>query len=426
MFKLPSLASVALCGALSLSALPAHADAVTDWNAITMDAVTIARPGPQGMLDVALVHIAVHDAVQAIEKRYEPYHFEIAGAKGSRSAAVAAAAHGVLTSIYPTQATTLNAAYDTYLADHGLTSDEGLEVGQKAAASIVSLRRATPNPAPPPFVGATEIGVWRPTESFIGTPPAPASFSPMVTPWLADMVPFTLTSPRRFRAPSPPALTSVRYWRDYEEVKAMGARESTARTAAQTDLAYFYNDNFFTQWNRALRGVGETRVHRIGDNARLFALANMATADALITSWDSKRHYVFWRPITAIREGDNDSNPWTMGDSTWQPLVNTPNYPDYTSGANSLGGAMTRMLKLFFDSDRGPFEVTSLHPLAVQKTRVYARFSDAADDLVEARIYLGIHFRFADVAARQQGERVAEHAFDHFLLPIDRRDRHDR
>jgi hypothetical protein len=237
------------------------------------------------------------------------------------------------------------------------------------------------------------------------------------------MDPFTLTSPRRFRAPPPPALTSLRYWRDYEEVKAMGAREGSARTARQTDLAYFYNDNFFTQWNRALRGVAESRVQRIGDSARLFALANMATADALITAWDSKRYYVFWRPLTAIREGNTDGHPWTVGDSMWQPLVNTPNYPDYTSGANALVGAMTRTLAKFFGSDRGLLEVTSLNPLVTQKTRIYTRFSEAADDVVDARIYLGIHFRFADVVARKQGEHVAEHAVEHFLLPVDRRDR---
>ncbi len=419
MFKLPTLASVALFGALSFSAL-AHADAVTDWNAITMDAVTAARPGPQGMLDVALVHIAVHDAVQAIEKRFEPYHFQLKAANGSRSAATASAAHGVLVSIYPTQASTLDAKYFDYLAQHGLNGDPGLVVGEKAAANIATLRRATPNPAPPPFIGSTEIGKWRPTESFIGTPPAPPSFSPMVTPWLGQSVPFTLTSPRRFRAPPPPALTSARYWHDYEEVKALGALHGSARTAQQTDIAYFYNDNFFTQWNRALRTVAQKRVNKIGDSARLFALANMAGADALITSWDSKVNYVFWRPITAIREGANDGNPFTVADPTWQPLVNTPNYPDYTSGANSLVGAMTRSLGMFFGSDRGPLEVTSLHPLAVQKTRAYARFSDAADDVVEARIYLGIHFRFADTAARRQGEKVAEHAFEHFLLPLDR------
>ena len=422
MLKLPKLAGVVVCAALGFSTV-AQADAVTDWNAITMDAVTIARPGPQGMLDVALVHVAVHDAIQSIEKRYEPYHFQLKDAKGSRTAAAVAAAHGVLVSIYPTQASTLDAKYFDYLAQHGLSGDPGLVVGEKAAANIVPLRRATPSPAAPPFVGSNEIGKWRPTESFIGTPPAPPSFSPMVTPWLGTTEPFTLTSPRRFRAAPPPALDSARYWHDYEEVKAMGALHGSARTAQQTDLAYFYNDNFFAQWNRVLRGVAEKRIHKIGDSARLFALANMAGADALITGWDSKVTYVFWRPITAIREGANDGNPFTSADPTWQPLVNTPNYPDYTSGANSIVAAMTRSLAMFFGSDRGPFEVTSLHPLAVQKTRVYARFSDAADDVVEARIYLGIHFRFADVAARRQGEKVAEHAFDHFLLPLDRSNR---
>ena len=285
MFKLTMLAGVM---ALTFSAL-AQADAVTDWNAITMDAVTAARPGPQGMLDVALVHVAVHDAVQAIEKRYEPYHFEMTGAKGSRSAAAAAAAHGVLVAIYPAQASTLDAAYFNYLAQNGLNGDPGLAVGEKAAANIVPLRRATPNPAAPPFVGSTEIGKWRPTDSFIGTPPAPASFSPMVTPWLGKTTPYTLTSPARFRVGPPPALTSERYARDYAEVKRMGALQGSARTQKQTDLAYFYNDNFFTQWNRVLRGVANARVGKIGDSARLFALANMAGADALITCWDSKR-----------------------------------------------------------------------------------------------------------------------------------------
>jgi hypothetical protein len=414
-----ALSGMVMCGALGFSAL-AQADAVTDWNAITMDAVTVMRPGPQGMLDVSLVHIAMHDAIQSIEKTYEPYHFQMRDAKGSRTAAAVAAARGVLVSIYPTQATTVDAKYFDYLAQHGLNGDPGLVVGEKAAANIVPLRRATPSPAAPPFVGSNEIGKWRPTESFIGTPPAPPSFSPMVTPWLGSTEPFTLTSPRRFRVGPPPALNSARYWHDYEEVKQMGALHGSARTAKQTDLAYFYNDNFFTQWNRALRGVAEQRINKIGDSARLFALANMAGADALITAWDSKNTYVFWRPITAIREGASDGNPFTVADPNWQPLVNTPNYPDYTSGANSIVAAMTRSMELFFGSDRGPLEVTSLHPLAVQKTRVYARFSHAADDVVEARIYLGFHFRFADVAARRQGEKVAEHAFAHFLLPRDR------
>jgi len=307
MFKLPKLAGVVACATLGFSAL-VHADAVTDWNAITMDAVTAARPGPQGMLDVALVHIAVHDAVQAIEKRYEPYHFEMANAKGSRSAATAAAAHGVLVAIYPAQASTLDTAYYNYLAQRGLNGDPGLVVGEKAATSIVPLRRATPNPAPPPFVGSMEIGVWRPTDSFIGAPPAPAPFSPMVTPWLAETTPFTLTSPRRFRVGPPPALTSERYTRDYAEVKAIGAFNSTVRTAEQTDLAYFWSENFVAQWNRVLRGIAVAHVANLGDSARLFALANLASADAAISCWETKQYFNFWRPITAIQLGDTDGN----------------------------------------------------------------------------------------------------------------------
>lgn len=412
------LAGLILCGFLGFAG-SARADAVVDWNEIAQQAIAVGRPGPPSSLDSALVQIAVHDAVQALDKRYEPYHVEIKGAHGSRSAAVAAAAHDVLVGLYPAQAASLDAAYFNYLASKGLGNDPGLVVGQKAAAGILPLARRTPNPPPPPFVGGTAVGMWRPTNSFLGNPPAPPPFSPMLAPWLATMDPFTLTSPTRFRAEPPPALTSERYRRDYEEVRRLGSFASTERTPAQTDIAHFYSENFFTQWNRALRGIANQHVHRIGDSARLFALANMAVADAVITSWDSKLHYVFWRPLTAIQEGDNDGNPYTVGDPAWQPLINNPNYPDYTSGANAVTGAMTRTLALFFGTDRLTFDVTSVAPQAMQKTRTYHRFSDAAQDVVDARVYLGIHFRFADTAARKQGQRVAEWVSGHYLLPLD-------
>jgi hypothetical protein len=154
-------------------------------------------------------------------------------------------------------------------------------------------------------------------------------------------------------------------------------------------------------------------------------------ADAVITAWDTKKRYVFWRPITAIREGDNDGNPRTAGNPDWQPLVNNPNYPDYTSGANNVTGAVTRMLALFFGTNKVSFSVTTTNPLALQQTRTYDRFSDAAKDVVKARIYEGIHFRFADAAARRQGMCVANWAFEHFLQPVDglahddNRDKHD-
>jgi hypothetical protein len=405
----------------------ADVDAVTYWNDITLAAVIVGRPGPTGVADLALVEAAVHDAVQAIDGRYEPYNVEVPGAHGSRSAAVAAAAHGVLVGFYPSQATTLDTTYENFLAAKGLTGNPGLQVGQKVAERIIPLRRLDPVPLPPPFNGGTAPGQWRPTNSFIsvmGNPPVPAPFSPMAVPWLADFDPLTLTGPARFRAAPPPALTSERYTRDYNEVKALGSLGSTDRTAAQTDLAYFWSENFVAQWNRALRCIATNYIHKTGDSARLFALANLALADALITAWDSKRFYVFWRPLTAILEGNNDGNPDTTGDDAWQPLINTPNYPDYTSGANNITGAVTRTLALFFRRDDLTFQVTSLAPLAIQKTRTFDRFSEAAQEVVDARVLLGIHFRFADVAARAQGQRVAEWAFRHFLLPINRG--HDR
>jgi hypothetical protein len=417
------VAALSLCG--GIAAGPACGDAVTDWNEIAQGAIVTGRPGPIGVIDSALVQVAVHDAVQAIDQRFEAYHVEVQKAHGSRSAAAAAAAHAVLVGIYPAQAATLDATYFNYLATHGLTGDPGLLVGEKVAAGILPLRRTDPNPLPPPFTGGTGIGQWRPTPSFIGNPPAPPSGAPMAVHWMAGFDPFTLTGPARFRADPPPALTSERYTRDYDEVKKLGSFDSTERTPAQKDLAYFYTDNFVAQWNRALRGIATSHLRRTGDTARLFALANLAMADALITSWDSKKFYVFWRPITAINEGDNDGNPNTAGDPAWQPLINNPNYPDYTSGANNVTGAATRTLALFFGRDRLTFEVTTLAPLAVQKSRIYNRFSDAAQDVVDARILLGIHFRFADTAARKQGQQVAEWAFNHFLLPLDNRHDHD-
>jgi hypothetical protein len=404
-----------------------RADAVTDWNEITVQAVGVGRPGPIGIVDIALVQVAVHDAVQALDRQFEPYHAEIDASPGSRansrrSAAIAAAAHDVLVGIFPAQATTLDATYFNYLADKGLGGDPGILVGQQIAARILPLRRANPNPLPPPFVGGTGVGVWRPTPSFLGNPPVPAPFSPMATPWMGDFDPFTLTSSTRFRAPPPPALTSERYARDYNEVKELGALVGSKRTAEQTDLAYFYVETAPVLWNRALRGIATRYLRKSGDSARLFALANLATADALISSWDSKTHYAFWRPVTAIPEGDADGNPATAGDAAWQPLINTPNYPDYTSGANVVTGAMTRTLELFFGTDRLTFDVETAAPQAVQKVRRYHRFSDAARDVVDARILLGIHFRFADTSARTQGRQVASWAYNHFLLPLGHRE----
>src|SRR5262245_24898963 len=415
---------MAILAILLVAPATARADAVTDWNAIAIQTISAempARPVPVAFIDMAMVHAAVYDAVQAIDRRFKPYHMEIPGASGSPEAAAAKAAHDILVNLFPAQTMSLDTTYAQYLSSHGIApNDPGVEVGRAAARGILDLRandgRFPPNQVP--FVGATNPGAWRPTESFIGTPPAPPSFAPMLTPWVANVTPFTLKSGDQWRAKAPPALTSREYTRDYYEVKAMGARFNSARTPEQTDFAIFWAANYVALWNRAVRDIAAARVHNIGDSARLFALVNLSMADAGITAWNTKVAYNFWRPITAIRLGDEDTNPATVGDPDWQPLINTPNYPDYTSGANNVTGAATRALALYFGSDEMTFTVMTTNTMAIQQTRAYSRFSDAADDVVTARVFEGIHFRFADAEARKQGRHVAQWAFAHFLKPL--------
>jgi hypothetical protein len=239
----------------------------------------------------------------------------------------------------------------------------------------------------------------------------------MAMAWLGAVPPFTLTSGDQFRAKPMPPLQSAQYAEDYKEVQALGARVNSTRTPVQTQLAYFYAGNNFILWNRALREIAAAHTQQLGDNARLLALSTLAMVDAVITCWESKRHYVFWRPITAIREGDKDDNPQTAGDPTWEPFLNTPPYPDYTSGANNVVGALTRTLELFFGRDDLPFTVVSEHPLADPKTRTYQRFAELAADTVEVRIYHGVHFRFVDEEGRHQGRAVAQWVFGHVLQP---------
>jgi len=407
-----------------------RADAVTDWNAIAVQ--TIVNAGPThgsavGFLDNATVQVAVYDAVEAITGRFRPYHVHIPGASGSPAAAVAKAAHDVLVNRFPLQTASLDATYHAYLAAHVLAeTDPGVAVGAQAAAGIIALRANDGSfpTNPPPFTGGTALGEWRPTPSYLpGPPPA---LSPALAPWLATVTPFTLKSPSQFRPVAPPALTSQRYATAYNEVKALGAADpNSTRTTEQTDLAKFWNSNFLVLWNRALRDIVGLHVPDISDSARLFALADLAMGDAGITAWDSKFHFVFWRPLTAIQEGDNDGNPETAGDPNWQPMINTPNYPDYTSGANNVTGAITRVLALFFGTNEKTFTVTTTNATAPQQTRTYNRFSDAAEDVVNVRIYQGIHFRFADVQARKQGRHVAQWVFSHFLRSVDDDDHDD-
>jgi len=387
----------------------ASADVVTDWNAIILASTGPGRPGPVAFHDMAVAHLAMHDAIQSYERRFEPYYVQVKGPQGSKRAAAATAAYRVLVTFYPTQAATLDAAYATWLADNGLTGNAGIATGEAVAERYVGIRRADPNPPLAPFLGGTNPGEWRPT--------APA-FAPMAFEQQAYFVPFALTGPARFRAPPPPALTSDQYTAEYNEVKEKGALTGSTRTPAETDIAWFWTDNPAAIWYRGIKSIVDAHEPNTGNRARLYALATMSVSSAITTAWDSKRLYNLWRPETAIHEGDNDTNPDTVGDTAWQPFIVTPPYPDYTSGANSVSGAITKSLELFFGRDDIPITLTSTAAAAIKKARTFPSFSAASQQVVTVRVLQGIHFRFADVEARKAARKVAEHAYDNYLRPV--------
>jgi hypothetical protein len=411
--------------ALFLCASTVSADVISDWNIRTGQTIAPLgmRRGPSATLDFAMVHIAMHDAVQAYERRFEPYCAALTPTAGSPVAAASKAARDVLAALFPAQTPAIDAAYAAltaqYIGQHLMVAnDAGIAVGEQAAACILerkdadNLARARPDT----FIGGTAPGEWRPTSPV-----------PMSAEFLATCTPFTMREPSQFRlANGPPHLTSGAYLKAYNEVKDKGASDATGhtRTQAETDIARFFSDGPPTYWNRLLRDLGPAHSLNLGDNARMFALVNMALADAIIASWDSKIAWNFWRPITGIRNGDDDGNSRTIGRSDWAPFAGTPNYPDYTSGANNLSGAATTMLANLFGTDELTFSLFSntAAPLSPSR-RDYTRLSDAARDVVDARIYMGIHFRFADTTALRQGRHVANWAFGHFLRPIEGRQR---
>ena len=301
--------------------------------------------------------------------------------------------------------------------------------GATAAANVIAARAGDGSfPSSfTQFTGGTAPGEWQPNA---GTPG-------MVSPWAADVRPFALDSLERCRADPPPPLTSLEYTLNYIEVKLFGSATSRFRTPGQSAIARMYSGNFLAQYNRLFRDVSATHLTgrglvRLGRQARLFALTNMAMADAFICSWSTKQEFNFWRPVQAIRRGDEDGNILTKADPTWTTYFSrgdfnaaqNPNYPDYTSGANNLTGSMTRMLELIFRSDNLSFGIWAASPTVPLQPddanpRPYRRLSDVADDVVNARIWLGIHYRFADVEGRSQGRRVAGFVFRNFLEPID-------
>lgn len=396
------LGSAALVGA-TLVAVPASAsatvssagaDEVRAWNEITISAIVTAKiPMPEQALYLTYVHRAVYAAVVRATQRH-----------ASVAAAALAAAHDVLVADFAAQASTLDADFATSLADipSGRHRRAGLAIGASAAQRLVrdradDGRNGAPLPVPPPGPG-----VWIPTPpNTIGT-----------SSWLGSMRPFALRSADQFRPDGPPALTSKKWARDYNETRILGSATSTVRTAQQTEVARFWADPPYAQNQQGLRAY--TTAHGLSAvrTAQLFALADTAAADALIACWDTKFHYNFWRPFSAIPAGDTDGNAATPIDPSWQPLIPTPNFPEYASAHACATTAFATVVAGLTSRNGSSLDLDLFSP-TTGTTRHYSSVNQLVSEVADARVWGGLHWRVSTVAGKRIGLSVAHVVLHH-------------
>ena len=413
----------ALLGGFALLAVlatpvSARADTVTDWNRIAAAALqspgTATPPGAgQGAVStahLAMVHGAVYDAVNAIDGGHEPYvSSPVAEPWYSQDAAVAAAARHVLVNgglgIPAARMPLIEAAYQATLLSipDGPAKAGGIATGESAATEMLAARVGDGRFGPFRFAESTLLGGWRLVPPATVTDPGA---------WLKDVTPFVLRDPDLFRGRAPHRLRSRAFAADFNEVKAVGRATDSTRTPDQTAAAqYWGTTNATATMASIIRSVANTQGGSLADHARLLARAYANAADALIVTWRDKARYTFWRPFTAIREAASDGNDATEADPNWTSLVAAPPYPEHPSGLATFGSAVMDTMLHFYGRDEATFSGTT--PGGV--TRQFTSFSQLRDDIVEARIWSGIHFRFADEEAAKIGRKVAHwgnrHAF---------------
>jgi hypothetical protein len=413
--------------ALGLATVPAQAthpgaanpgaEVIVEWNQLLQANI----PSTASLLTpryFAMLHIAMFDAVNAIERRYTPYHARLFAYPGaSPEAAAAQAGHDVLVALIPApEARPLfDAALQARLAAiPPWRAAAGSAVGRRAASDITAWRvtdgSATPNP---PFTLPTLPGLWQPTSS------QPAPFVNF-----GAFVPFALITSTQYLPDPPPTLTSERYTADWDEVRLLGSATSTVRTAEQTQTARLFasvgnSTIHFMMWNLVARDVARDANESLLDTARLFALMNAAMHDGLQTSHTSKFVYGLWRPITAIRRADEDMNPATMADPAWTPLINTPPYPSHSSNMTCVGVSSARALARALGRDDVPFSVTWIGTGGnANVTRQYTSFSELAQQQARSRVYGGIHFDFELEASTESCTKVADWVADHYMRPL--------
>jgi hypothetical protein len=407
-FGIPIIAACILYGAGA-----AHADTVTDWNALMQATVTTPPTNPFFQARAAaIVQLAVFEAVNAVVGDFEPYLGTVESPPwASPDAAAIAAAHFTLVRLRPDLAAQLNAALAMSLAaiPDGLAKEAGIAVGEDAAAEMLLLRADDGWDAVVPYKPGNDPGDWQPT---------PPALAPALLPGWGQVTPFGLQEGSQFRLPPPPALNSRKYADDYNEVKLLGRIDSPFRPQDRTDVARFYAAATPVQvWNSAARQASIAQGHTLSENSRTFALLAMAMCDASIAIFETKYHYNYWRPVTAIQHGDIDGNSRTDRDPGWLPLIATPPFPSYASAHASLSGAARKVLSRIFGK-RG-HAVTLTNPALPDIVLEYTAWDEITDVIDDARIYGGIHFRFDQEAGAHQGHQVGSYIQRNYLRSVD-------
>jgi PAP2 superfamily len=392
---------------------PAYGDVVSDWNNAALDSIRAARTAPPiASRSLAILHAAIYDAVNGIARTHEPYLVQSGGpASASREAAASAAAHATLVNLFPANTSNFDALHAAILAtiSNGPQKTAGIAWGEFVAGQILAARAIDGSSAVVQPPGGSGPGVWIPT---------PPAFLPYLLPQWGFVVPFAMRSSSQFRPPGPPALDSQQYAADYEEVKQLGAAVASTRTADQTEIALFWADGAGTEtppghWNSIAQTLGATQGTTLEENARLFALLNIAMADAAICSWDAKYTFHFWRPVTAIAFAEPQLN--------WMSFIVTPPFPDYTSGHSTFSAAAATVLPLFFGTQDLPFTTGSDFLPGV--FRSFSTCQDAAEEAALSRIYGGIHFRSASEDGLRAGSSIGQWTATHYLQPKANRSR---
>jgi hypothetical protein len=428
-FKKIPILPLLIALALVMRAAPAAAQAneVTNWNQIATDTL-VAFPLPAGgaapamYINMGMSQGAVYDALNAIEPRHRPYLLETRfDPTASKEAATATAAYRVLSDIvstvpatipFPNRASlqaSLDAARDASLdaIPNGPPKTEGINAGNAAADAMITTRQNDGRFGPSPWVPNYEPGHWQPLLNPDGT----LQLDP--TAWVANVRPFLIQSSSQFRTDGPNALTSTAYTEEFKEVKALG---STTRTPEQTHIAIFWQSP--QPWNAVARNLIADPQYAVDivDSALLFAMMNLSAADSAINCWNDKYYWDFWRPWTAIQRADEDGNPETEPDPSWTALLTAP-YPEHPSGHLSFDGATLEVLQMFFGTDKIRFGVTSSR--FPGETRYFDRFSDALKEIIDARIWAGLHYRTADIQAKILGRKVVHYMAKHYFQPLD-------